>query len=283
MSKILIRFVRDDAKTYAIDDTTLGLVSASGLDEPNIEIYKQSLATVDGDIITGTRVGSRIIDLTAKIKNTALNEIMRRLTTSFFSPAHTYEMYVTRGEETRYAKECHVDSLEIPTENQNARLTIKIAMLMPEGYWLSLDSFGENIAGVTPRCGYPYISYAPYGRIYGVYAYAGTVYLDNDGDSEAFCQAVFTANGAVTNPKIITSKGYVRVIGSMVAGDILIIDGQKKSVTLNGVNVSNKLDRKSDFSGLIFDIGTNSIAFSADTGSISLDVNIYYNKRYLGV
>jgi len=48
------------------------------------------------------------------------------------------------------------------------------------------------------------------------------------------------------------------------------------------VNISNQLDKASDFSGITFAIGTNSVGFNADIGSNVLDVYIYYNKRYMG-
>ena len=93
---------------------------------------------------------------------------------------------------------------------------------------------------------------------------------------------MFTARGDVANPKLLAGNGFVRVHDSLAIGDVLIIDGRAKSVTLNGVNISNKLDKASDFSGITFAIGTNSVGFTADVGSNLLDVYIYYNKRYTG-
>lgn len=282
MSRIAINIIRSDGRTFAIDDTVIGLTAAKGLDEANVEVFTQKAAVGDGDIVTGQRVGSRTIEFTAKVRNPALNDIIRRAATSFFTTGRTYDVYVTRYGSRRYATKCMLDSLSVPTEGQYKPITIKISLLMPEGYWLSVDSFGKNIAGVDGRCGYPFISLSGYGRIYGIYSYAGTVYLDNDGDAEAYCQAVFTAQGTVTNPKLIAGNGYVRVLCTLNSGDVLIIDGKTKGVTINGVNSATMLDKASNFAGIVFGIGTNSIGFTADVGSNVVAVNVYYNKRYMG-
>lgn len=282
MSKITVKFLRSDGRSMIIDDITMLLMSAEGLDSPTVEVFSEKLAIGDGDLITGTRVGSREIEFKAKVKYASLNDTLRRAWTSFFTVRHTYDVYVTRTSPARYAPECQLDSFKIPTENCGEPIEINVTLICPGGYWLSVDSFGKNIAGVEARAGWPWIAQSGYGRIYGIYSYAGTVYIDNDGDADAYCQAVFVAQGDVTNPKLISGDGYVRVLTSMAEGDVLIIDGKSKSVTLNGVNAATLLDKGSSFDGIVFGIGTNTIAFTADVGSNVVAVNVYYNKRYMG-
>ncbi|MEA4928513.1 MAG: phage tail family protein [Candidatus Limiplasma sp.] len=282
MSKTTLSIRRSDGRIFSIDDLLWRLTAVSGLDKPNIEIYTQKAAIGAGDLITGERVGSRAIDITATTRKPELNDVSRRAATSFFTPGRTYDVYVTRYGSQRYAADCRLDSIEIPTDNQYSPITLKLSLLCPEGYFLSADSFGKNIAGVTERAGWPYVALSGYGRICGVYAYAGTVYLDNDGDAEAYCKAVFIAKGSVVNPKLIAGNGYVRVLCTMADGDVLLIDGKTKSVTLNGVNAATMLDKASSFSGIVFGLGTNSIGYTADVGSNVLAVNVYYNKRYMG-
>ncbi len=282
MSRITLNFVRDDGQSMAVNNTTWGLLGAKGLDKPDISIFTQEAAIGDGDMVTGKRVGARSIEITLKTMSAALNEVLRRAATSFFTHKHTYDLYVYRFGSPRYAPACEVESVEIPTESQYKPITLTLGLLCPEGYFLSADSFSRNIAGLVGRCGYPYIALGSYGRIYGVYSFAETVYLDNDGDAEAYCKAVFIARGGVTNPKLVAGSGYVRVLGSMVAGDVLMIDGKTKAATLNGANIATHLDRASNFDGIVFAVGTNSVGFTADVGSNVLDVYIYFNKRYMG-
>lgn len=279
---ITLRFVRNDGQTLSVTDTVWGLIGAKGLDEPVIDVFTQKAAIGDGDIVTGSRIGARSIEFELKAKSSALNEVLRRAATSYFRSGSTYDIYVYRYGNTRYAPACYLESFEIPTEKLTIPISMKLGLLCPEGYFLSADSYSKNLAEIVGRAGWPYMAQDTYGRIIGTYTFATTVYLDNDGDAEAYCRAVFTARDAVTNPKLITGTGFVRILGTMASGDVLIIDGRTKAVTMNGVNISNQLDKASDFSGITFAIGTNSVGFNADIGSNVLDVYIYYNKRYMG-
>ncbi len=282
MSGITVQWVRGDGRAFAADGGALGLVSAEGLDEPNVEVFTQKAAVGDGDLVTGARVGSRALSFTLKARQAALNGVLRQAVTSFFSARLPYDVYVTREGVKRFAADCRLDGLEVPVENPFKPLTVKLSFLMPEGYFLSTDGFGQNIADIKPRCGYPYAAPAGCGRLYGQYAYAETVCLENDGDAAACCKAVLTARGTVTNPKLIAGDGFVRFLGTLHEGDALVIDGKTKAVTLNGVNVSMRLDRAGSFDGIVFAVGANRVGYSADIGSNLLDVYVYFNKRYVG-
>ena len=282
MSGLTLKFVRGDGRTFAMDGGVFGLVSATGLDEANVEVYTQKAAVGDGDIVTGQRVGSRTLEFTAKARNASLNEVLRRAVTSFFTANQTYAVYVSRYGSKRFAADCRLSGAEVSTDALLKPITLKLSFLMPEGYFCSVDSFGKNIAGIVPRCGYPYAARAGVGRICGVYAYAQTVALENDGDAEAYCKAVFSARGSVQNPRLNTGGNFVRVLCAMERDDVLIVDGRTRAVTLNGANVSAYLDKQSRFDGIVFGLGTNTVGFIADVGANVLDVYVYYNKRFMG-
>jgi hypothetical protein len=282
MNGITVKFVRGDGRTFSIDGGALGLTDAGGLDSANVEVFSQKAALGDGDLVTGQRVGSRTLTFTARARHSALGDVLRRAATSFFLASQTYAVHVTRYGARRFAQGCRLDSLDIPTESPQKPLTLKLSFLMPEGYFLSEDEFGRNIAAIEPRCGYPFVSVAGQGRVYGAYAFAQTVVLDNDGDAAAFCKAVFTARGEVINPRLNAGAGFVRVLATLSPQDVMVVDGRTRSVTINSENASAKLDRQSSFAGIAFALGANSIGFSADVGANLLEVYVYYNKRYMG-
>ena len=282
MNSITVTFTRGDGRALAIDGGVLGLVAATGLDRANIEVFTQKSAVGDGDLVTGRRVSSRALEFTAKARQAALNETLRRAITSFFIAAQTYDIHIARYGEARYAERCCLESAEIPTETPLKPITVKLAFVMPDGYFISEDRFGQNIAAVTPRCGYPFAAKKNVGRVYGAYAFAQTVYLDNDGDATAYCKAVFTAKGTVVNPKLTAGSGFVRLLATLHTGDVLVVDGKTKGVTLNGENAATLLDRASSFEGITFALGQNAVGFGADVGANLLAVYVYYNKRYIG-
>ncbi len=279
---ITLKFIRSDGQEFTVVDSVWGLTAAEGFDKPVVSVFTQSAAIGDGDIVTGSRVGARPINIQLVAKSAALNEVLRRAATSFFTLGRTYDLFVYRYGNTRYAPACHLQFIDLPLKKFTFPISLNLSLLCPEGYFLSADSFSENIAGIVGRTGWPYMAQNSYGRLVGIYSFAETVYLDNDGDAEAYCRAVFTARGEVTNPKLIAGDGFVRVIGTMTTGDVLMIDGRRKTITLNGENISTWLDKASSFDGITFAIGTNSVGFAADIGSNVLDVYIYYNKRYMG-
>jgi hypothetical protein len=282
MSGLNVTWTRGDGQTFTVDGGAIGLLSVTGLNAPNLEVYTQKNALGDGDLVTGRRVGSRTLEFSCKARHASLNGVLLRALPSFFTAAQTYGIEIDRSGDKRYALSCLLDSLEIPAECVGVPLSVQLSFLMPEGYFISSDSFGKNIAAIESRCGYPFAALGKYGRVYGLYAFAQTVYLDNDGDAEAYCMAVIRARGQVTYPKLIAGSGYVRVLTLMQEDDILAIDGKTKSVLLNGVNLASKLDKASDFQSLVFGLGTNHIGFSADVGANLMDVYVYYNKRFLG-
>ena len=230
----------------------------------------------DGELLSQAQVIRNVVE------QGVLNDPLRRSITAFFSPAQSFQVYIHRADGVRFADGCRLESLQIPTENIHTPLTVTLSLLMPEGYFLSADGFGKNIAAIEPRCGYPYAAQAGIGRIYGLYAFAQTVYLDNDGDAQAYLKAVFSARGTVTNPKLMAGGGFVRMLMTLQAGDVLVVDGKTRAVTLNGDNASARLDRHSSFEGIVFGLGSNTVSYTADAGANLLDVYVYYNKRYIG-
>ena len=85
--------------------------------------------------------------------------------------------------------------------------------------------------------------------------------------------------------KIIKDGAYVRLIDELVKGDRVEIDTNPRHIriTKNGVNVLNKTDRGSRFTGLQMTPGTNTVRYEADYGDNNLHVVLRYNKQYLGV
>ena len=141
---ITLRFVRNDGQVFSVTDTVWGLIGAKGLDSPELTVYTQKAAIGDGDLVTGWRVGARDIEFELKAKPSALNDVLRRAATSYFRSGSTYDVYVYRYGNTRYAPACYLEDFDIPTEKLTIPITLKLELLCPEGYFLSADSFLEK-------------------------------------------------------------------------------------------------------------------------------------------
>ena len=63
----------------------------------------------------------------------------------------------------------------------------------------------------------------------------------------------------------------------------MVISTKPPRITKNGVNILNKVDRTSNFTGLAMQPGANVFRYEAEYGDNNLHVVIRYNKQYLGV
>ena len=61
----------------------------------------------------------------------------------------------------------------------------------------------------------------------------------------------------------------------------LLSEITEKSITLNGENIINRINRQSSFFNL--KVGTSTIKYSSEKGYVNIDVNIYFYKKYIGV
>ena len=130
----------------------------------------------------------------------------------------------------------------------------------------------------------PLPSYHTFYRKAKAVPYTVTV-LCREGEKAYYPTITITADGAVTNPKIVKDGAFVRLIDTLAAGDTVVITTNPRSIriTKNGVNVLNKVDRASNFTAMQMQPGTNTVSYEADYGDNNLHVVIRYNKQYLGV
>ena len=56
---------------------------------------------------------------------------------------------------------------------------------------------------------------------------------------------------------------------------------RKKSVTLNGTNIINKIDRNSTFFNI--GIGKSILKYECDDGATNIDINVKFYRKFLGV
>lgn len=284
----MIRIVRDDSKEFLIDGTDWRIPSEGGLSgfgsfDNDIKMIDNAIG--DGGTNGSSRVAQKDRTIVAISRNPVMNEILRKIAVSFFNPKKTFKVYVTYMGVTRWC-EGIIHKFDLPTENIYAPMTLTITFMFANPYLKSYDNFGKDIASVARMTAFPYMcsvtAGTPQGTTGGIFNFAQKVMLENDGDVDTYCKAVFTAKGEVVNPKLIINGNYVRVLDTMVEGDVIIIDFTKDPPTVqkNGVNFIGHCDRTSAFDDMALIVGDSEVSFDADNGSNLLDVSIYYNKLY---
>lgn len=281
--EVKVKIVRSDGKEFSLntDDWKIPSDGLEGFGLIENDITVTSNAVGDGGIVSSSRLAEKDRTIVAKSRNPVLNEVLRRHAISFFSPKYDYKVYVTYMGETRWC-EGKIYKFSLPNENVNRNMTLTVTFLCPNPYLKSYEDFGKNIAALIPMIGFPYLCATGIGITGGRFEFAKKVYLENDGDVDTFCRAVLKANGDVSNPCLHIDDGYVRIVDSMVDGDVIEIDFTQMPPTVkkNGENCIGRCDRTSTFDEMVLKVGSSAISFSAADGDAYLDVSIYYNKLY---
>ncbi|HEX3075966.1 MAG TPA: phage tail family protein, partial [Lachnospiraceae bacterium] len=114
----------------------------------------------------------------------------------------------------------------------------------------------------------------------------------NKGDVETGMRIVFRAKGALTNPSLfnVETREFIKINKAMTAGEVITIDTNygKKGITLRKNGVESNILNYIDIAGggntfLQLAVGDNLLRYNADTGADNLEVDIYFDNRYLGV
>lgn len=282
MSKVLVKFVRDDGREFVLNNDNWKIPSngLEGFGDFSNEVTITNNGVGDGGILSSRRVPYKDRTISAKSRDIRLAEVLRAEATSFFRPKNTYKVYLTYMGRTRWA-EGVVERFDISMNNIHQYMVLTVTMLFADPYLKSYEDFGQDIASVRGMAGFPYLC-TTQGAPTGVFNFATMVNVTNDGDVEAYCKAVFRARGEVLNPKLVINGHYVRVIDQMHDGDVIIMDfaASPPTVTKNGVNFIGKCDRTSEFDKMALIVGDSTLQYDADGGTNVLSVAVYFNKLY---
>lgn len=256
------------------------VISVEGL-----EASEYTISTVnsnqDGSIITYRKIEPREIKVVGDVKKNSNEEINRKALISFFNPKFDGTLRVKRNQ-TEKKIDYSVSSFRFTNRKMNEWLQFEIVLECSNPYFESIDNFGKNIASITKQFAFP-LAICPK-KIMGYKTFNNNVLLLNDGDCETGCEIrIKAAGGVVSNPKVSLNDKNIAVNVNMSVGDELVINTnmRKKSITLNGENIIQKIDRKSSFFNL--NVGDNVMTYESDEGYQDMEVNVYFYKKYLGV
>ena len=283
---MFITFVRDDSKKFLMggsykDSAAWGITRIEGIGTIENTIVTENMSIIDGAEIVSERIPVRYIDITANVKNRSLNALERKNALAFFNPKHEFVVNITRNGVTRWIK-ARIQKFQCPEKNISQNVEMDVALLCADPFFYSADNYGKNIAAITGRFAFPYISVVDEGFYVGVFNFAKQVQIDNTGDVETYATIRIEANDTVENPKIMQNDTYIRLMDTLEDGDIVEIDLVNNTIKKNGTNCIGKVDRRSSFTSMVLNAGDNTVSFGADNGDTNMNVILYYNLRYLG-
>jgi len=212
--------------------------------------YKQN-AQIDSATITSKKVEPREITIEAECTDTLKDKVLR-----FFNPKMTGKLIVELNNNKRWIN-YEVKSLKIKQESLYEPIhfiAFPFVWKVKRDYVISYRQFSTNFMIV------------------------------NGGDVFTGMKVDFIARDVVRNPKLFLQDGsFIRILVEMREGDTLTINTNpgSKSIYFNGQNITNKMDRMSNFIGL--KVGENVLTYTADQGYLHLIVRLFYTPMYLGV
>lgn len=257
------------------------------IDIQGIEASSYTINTVsseqDGATVTSVKIEPREIIVTGDIEKNEKELVNRDYLIRFFNPKQEGEMYITRNNIERKIQ-YRVSSLDFTTNKMYERIQFTLNLeSTEEPYFSDAKNRGNYLTAISPQFTFPLVINPT--KIMGYKTFKPVMPLVNDGDKETGIEIIAIAKrGKVDNLKLILNNNqYIKVNTTLNQGDELRINTnpRKKSITLNGENIINKIDRNSTFFSL--KIGKNILKYECDNGGTNIDINVLFYRKYLGV
>lgn len=289
------RIVRSDGKELTIGDGDWRIPNDGLENWANLpySVTSTEIPSYDGALVVSKRVSS--VDRTIHAICCGEDpERLREQAIRFFNPKHTYEVHMTYMGRTMWASGEQI-GFKASEGNVYRKPELTWTILCPNPYLQSEGNFGKDIAEIVPMFGFPFMSYLPAseGSIEGfpegfavsLHSFTRDVDISNDGDVPSGMRVIIRADGAVVNPMVRIGDGFIRVKASMTQGDEIELDASTRppTVTMNGANAMNMLDRASNIMDMLISVGNTTIEYDADDGYQNMSVSVFFNKQYLGV
>lgn len=293
---VVARIVRSDGQEFVLGDGDWRIPN-DGLENWANLAYGVSSVEIpsrDGAIITSKRVNATDRSIRAILMNESLKEDLRAAAIKFFNPKYTYECHLTYMGRTRWAEGEQI-GFSVSNGNIYTPPELNWTILCAQPYLKSESDFGQDIAEVQPRLGFPFMSFLPVsqgsaegcniGFVAGKRNFAQQVTIDNRGDVPTLMSFKITTSWRVVNPTVRINDSFIKLLYTMGEDDVLELDMHSlpPKVRLNGESATHLIDRQSNLMGLEIDTGETIIQYDADDGEQYMSVVVYYNELFLGV
>lgn len=268
------------------------LIDLEGQTEANANISSLTIGGVDGDIVNDVNTQPRTIVLNLRIKSGVNVEEAKRAILSVVKLKKKGSLLWTQNDRT-VTIEGIVEAVEMPRYTNAVAMQITLHCEQP--FWEDIEKVVQEITEVINL---HYFTDSPEDMLYfteegipfGEYDFLRTRSFYNKGDVAVGAEIEIVAYDTVNNPIIYNEYGDFFGIGygtgakkvTMQNGDIIRINTTKgkKSVTLNGVNIYDKIKPSSAW--LQLEAGDNQFTINSDDESKeNMAFSVSYKRRYI--
>lgn len=282
---VLVKAVRSDGQVFNYQSDDWGITSLEGIDFPQFEISKSNRGYGNGSIITGKRKEARDIDIVARERNARNNTADRPIALGFHNSNYTFDIYLTYMGITRIAKGCQIQGAKCPSGNVYAPLTLTVSYLHPESDLLGEESDSTQFTDTEPMW-HVTRAYPEGGQLlFGVLNHTTQKVVNYLGSEDTYLRVSLEATGLVQGVVIGVGDVFVTVDVTLTEKDVLELDSEAKTVSLNGVVLAPASYTSETLPNLILTYGDNimTIKDATDEGNSAFEADISYTGRYGGL
>lgn len=289
-----LRLIADDNTQVSLfDNEYFNVTDIDGFTEGNSSISSSTLADSDGDTINAQSINARDITITVRFKQGISPELAKRYLLKYFKLKK--EAVLELDYQDRISRLTgYVQSIDIPRFTNGVSAQIGIHCSSP--FWEDVNALDSMISNVITLHHWPIHPTEEEPIIMGLLTDTYQATIVNNGDADVGMIITINAEQNFSKPRILIDRTgeWLEVDVEMYVSDDeddqgnpiiknkeLIINTHKgqKSITLDGVNMINKLVTGSTW--LQLDIGSNTLVASNSLGGAGMIVNVRTNERYL--
>ena len=246
-----------------------------GFGDLSATVHTEKSANGEGSILLGSSINNRNMVIDFDVDMDIADKMQR-----YFKPKMQHTLYMF-GRKINFVV---VNSELIHDMSLSIDPTLSLALYAPDPYFYDVSDFSQNIAGIQPAFGFPWTATIKKGITFGYSIFSDKTIFTNNGDKPVGFKLIVKANGNVENFKFenLRNGKYIQVNTTLKNGDTLEISSVagtgNKYIKKNDINIYKDIDRLSGF--FYLDVGDNFLQYSADVGTTSMDIWLYYSPAY---
>ena len=293
MFKLKIENENGEVITLTGRETMYQVISVEGLNPPNANVRRSSVAGMDGTKYMSANLEERNIVLTIRINGDV--ERNRLQLYRWFKTRHWCKVYYSNGSRDVYI-EGYIETTECGLFSISEQMQVSI--VCPDPYWLSAQEIVTDISQIIGAFEFPFAfgargvespTITDDAIEFSQFILSRIVTITNEGEDDTGLIIQITANDTVVNPVIYNAytKEFFRMKMTMNEGDVLTINttkGQKSVMLQSGITTTNQINKVvRDSTWLSVGKGENFFTYDADEGSADMHILFTHRTKYQGV